>query len=425
MILNHENTKIELLGKARLPAKIFSKIVADRDSILYSPFLNTKENKSIAFPVAGQHKKIYFDPKKVVAGIVTCGGICPGINGVIRSLVLSLYRYGCCKVIGFRHGLRGFIPNQSITPLMLTPEIVAFIHQTGGTILGTSRGGQPATKIVDNLIKKKINQLYIIGGDGTLKAALSISEEIKKKNLKIAVVAIPKTIDNDINFVSRTFGFDTAVEAASSVIQSASVEARSVYNGIGLVKLMGRNAGFIAANACLAQREVDFVLIPEQPFELTGKKGFLEVLKKRISTKKHAIIVVAEGAGQELIKTSKKQTSDKSGNPKLNDIGLYLQDEINKFFKNQKIELNLKYIDPSYIIRSVPANTQDRIFCGNLGQNAVHAAMSGMTSIISSIWHGVYCYIPISLTKGEKRLNLHGKTWSNVLELTRQPKFIN
>lgn len=421
-----KNTQVEFLGEATFNTKIFSKIVNNQESVLYSPFLKDGEmvNSHSSFLLAGQREKIYFNPEKVTAAIVTCGGICPGINGVIRSLVLSLTSYGCKKIFGIRKGLRGFVKDNSLEPFLLTPEIVEDIHYNGGTILGTSRGKQDFFIIVDYLVQNSINQLYIIGGDGTLRAALSIHQEIKKRDLKISLISIPKTIDNDINFVSRTFGFDTAVEMAAFTIQAASVEARSVFNGIGLVKLMGRHSGFITASACLAQRGVDFVLIPEHNFELEGSKGLLEVLKQRINQQGYSIIVVAEGAGQYLIEVA-KFLRDKSGNQKLGDIGSFLKTRINQFFQQQKMEINLKYIDPSYIIRSVPANTQDRIFCGNLGQNAVHAAMCGMTSIISSIWHGVYCYIPISMANERKNLNLNGKTWAAVLELTRQPKFIN
>ncbi len=437
MILQAKDTKIEKLGVAKYSTKIFSKVVQEQDFILCDPFYRKKQrNKSshsklkifstdteqLSFLKAGQRKKIYFESGRVVAGIVTCGGICPGINVVIRSIVMTLYRiYNCKNVLGFQYGLKGFV-DKNFPPISLKPQKIEFIHQAGGSILGTSRGIQNFAEIVNCLVKNKINQLYIIGGDGTFQAALAIQKEIKKRDLKIALIAIPKTIDNDISFVAKTFGFDTAVEAAANAIQSASVESRSVYNGIGLVKLMGRNSGFIAANASLAQRNVDFVLIPEQPFGLQGKKGFLQALKQKLLKNGSVLIVAAEGAGQELMHSHGE--TDESGNPKLADIGKYLSQEIVKFCQEQKIDCDLKYIDPSYIIRSVPANTQDTIFCGNLGKNAVHAAMAGFTSAVSSIWHGVYCYFPLVLALEKKYINLKGKTWTDVLELTRQDTFI-
>ena len=426
MIIQAKDTKIEKLGVAKYSAKIFSKIVREQDFILYDPFhkkqkFSSTNTEQPAFLRAGQREKIYFEADKVVAGIVTCGGICPGINVVIRSIVMNLYRiYNCKNVLGFQYGLRGFV-DKNFPPLRLNPQKVEFIHQTGGSILGTSRGEQNSVEIVNCLVKNKINQLYIIGGDGSFHAALSIQKEIKRRDLKIALVTIPKTIDNDISFVAKTFGFDTAVESAANVIQSASVESNSVYNGIGLVKLMGRNSGFIAANASLAHRNVDFVLIPEQPFVLHGKQGFLQAMKKKLLKTGSALIVVAEGAGQELLLSDDK--TDESGNPILVDIGKYLSQEIVKFCQKQKLACDLKYIDPSYIIRSVPANTQDTIFCGNLGKNAVHAAMAGFTAVVSSIWHGVYCYFPLVLALEKKHLNLNGKTWTDVLELTRQATF--
>jgi len=307
--------------------------------------------------------------------------------------------------------------------LQLTPEVVADIHEQGGTILGSSRGAQSIEQIVDAMERQNMRILFIIGGDGTLNAAAKITQEITKRDLKIAVVAIPKTIDNDISCVSRSFGFETAVDTSTQAIQCAHTEAQSYPNGVGLVKLMGRYSGFIAATAAVAQRDVNFVLIPEVDFDLDGPGGFLEVLRARLQSRSHAVIVVAEGAGQKYFQKGDVER-DESGNIRLKDIGKYLQDRIKDYFSERNIEINLKYIDPSYIIRSVPANTNDGLFCAILGQNAVHAAMAGKTGLVVSMWHGVYCQLPIELAIAErKKLHPSSRLWINVLESTGQPTF--
>ena len=393
--------------------------------ILHNPFIDNADYPNLsetAFQVAGVHEKIYFEPKKVKAGIVTCGGICPGINNVIRSIVMCLWNnYDCQQAYGFRYGLQGFIDKYGHDLMHLTPEIVLDIHNQGGTILGTSRGSQPPEDIVDRLEFENFNQIFFIGGNGTLQAAGRVYEEIARRNLDISVMAIPKTIDNDIMYVTQSFGFDTAVDVATNAIKSAYIEAKSSPNGIGLVKLMGRNSGFIAATASVAQRNVNYVLIPEVPFQIDGENGLLNRLKHTILQKNYAVVVVAEGAGQDLIQSNSLGT-DASGNPKLKDIGFFLKDRIGQFFKDEGVELNLKYIDPSYLIRSVPSNTHDNIFTALLGQYAAHAAMAGFTNALISWWHGVYCIIPMNLaSSGTKIINPSGRLWQNVIESTGQP----
>lgn len=423
-----EDTKIKTLGKATIksPSKITYGI-AQNEQILFHPYPGLElEEPQIAFEVSQPGKFIYFDPTKVTAGVVTCGGLCPGLNNVIRAIVHGLYHgYNVRSIFGIRYGLQGFIPEYGHPLVKLTPETVADIHEQGGTMLGSSRGAQSIEQIVDALERQNMNMLFIIGGDGTLKAAAKIATEISERDLKISIVAIPKTIDNDISCVSRSFGFETAVETATQAIQCAHTEAQSYPNGIGLVKLMGRYSGFIAATAAVAQRDVNFVLIPEVDFDLEGPQGFMEVLKSRLIERSHAVIVVAEGAGQKFFESEQVQT-DESGNVRLKDIGKYLQQRIQNYFQQQQMEINLKYIDPSYIVRSVPANTNDGLFSAILGRNAVHAAMAGKSELVVSIWHGVYCQLPISLAIAErKKLHPSSRLWVNVLESTGQPRFIN
>jgi len=421
-----EDTTVKRLGKPTIESPMnLSYGIAQNEHILYHPYpgLETAE-APIAFELSQPEKMIYFDPTKVTAGIVTCGGLCPGLNNVIRALVLGLYHgYKVRSILGIKYGLQGFIPEYGHPLINLTPEAVADIHEQGGTMLGSSRGAQSIEKIVDAMERQNMNILFIIGGDGTLNAAAKISHEVLKRDLKISVVAIPKTIDNDITCVSRSFGFETAVDTSTQAIQCAHTEAQSYPNGIGLVKLMGRYSGFIAATAAVAQRDVNFVLIPEVDFDLDGPGGFLEELQSRLEHRSHAVIVVAEGAGQKFFDSSDVET-DESGNIRLKDIGLFLQRRIKQYFKEKDIEVNLKYIDPSYIIRSVPANTNDGLFSAILGQNAVHAAMAGKTGMVVSIWHGVYCQLPIELAISErKKLHPSSRLWVNVLESTGQPRF--
>ena len=376
--------------------------------------------------LAGPRPKIYFDPSKTRAAVVTCGGLCPGINDVIRSIVLTLYySYGVRHIFGIRYGLQGFIPKYAHDILELTPEVVSNIHELGGTILGTSRGHQPIEEIVDALERLNVQILFMIGGDGTFRAANKIKEEIDRRQIKIAVVAIPKTIDNDIFFISKTFGFDTAVEMACQAIRCAHTEAVAVPNGIGLVKVMGRYSGFIAAAATLARKEVNFCLIPEEDFDLEPPRGLLAALEERLKARKHAVIVVAEGAGQKYVRPDPPEY-DASGNLKLGDIGKFLKDKIKEYFAEKGMEIYLRYIDPSYIIRSIPAIVDDRIYCGFLGQYATHAAMAGKTGLMVSYLNDRYIHVPLKLAvTRRKQVNLKSRFWQSVLESTGQPPLKN
>lgn len=377
------------------------------------------------FQMAGPREKIYFDPSKVKCAIVTCGGLCPGINDVIRSIVMEgFHHYNIASCVGIRYGLQGFIPKYHHDIMELTPRSVADIHQFGGTILGSSRGHQPVDEIVDALERMNVNILFVIGGDGTMRAAKAIQKEVAARGRKIGVIGIPKTIDNDINFVSKSFGFDTAVEKATEAIECAHTEAVGAYNGIGLVKLMGRESGFIAAQSVLALKEVNFVLVPEQRFEFEGENGLLPSLEARLKSRKHAVIVAAEGAGQD--HTGQSGDKDASGNVKLGDISDVLIARIKSYFSKRDMPVTIKYIDPSYIIRSVPANSNDRVYCGFLGQHAMHAAMAGKTGMVVSRMQDRYVHLPMELvTDKRKRLNVHSDYWRSVLESTGQDPVTN
>ncbi|TVQ36164.1 MAG: ATP-dependent 6-phosphofructokinase [Spirochaetaceae bacterium] len=372
--------------------------------------------------VAGPRRRIYFAPGHVHAGIVTCGGLCPGLNDVIRAITRCLwYRYGVHRISGIQFGYRGLLPEHGVPTVPLNPDVVDDIHRIGGTILGSSRGGGHRTEdLVDTIERMNLNILFTIGGDGTQKGALAIAEEIERRRLKIAVVGIPKTIDNDLSFTEKSFGFETAVAKATEVVFGAHAEAHSSVNGIGLVKVMGRDSGFIASHTALASHEVNFVLIPEVEFQLKGDNGLLVHLERRLERRNHAVIVVAEGAGQHLLTQS--DATDASGNRRYADIGLYLKNEISSYFDARNREINLKYIDPSYIVRSAPAEPTDSVYCSRLGHNAVHAAMAGKTKVLMGLVNNTFVHVPIQMAVGSRnRINPDSSLWRDVIESTHQP----
>ncbi len=425
-----KTTDIPVVGPAKIKNPInFGRFVNEDDAVLVNISRRSVDKtgkckttpKHIYFEPAGPRDKVYYDTSKTKCAVVTCGGLCPGLNNVIRAVVMTAYHeYNVPSVLGIKFGLEGFIPEHGHDVIELTPDYVSRIHEFGGTVLGSSRGPQDPEAIVDALERMNISILFMIGGDGTMRAASTVVKEITKRGLSISVVGLPKTIDNDINFASPSFGFDTAVETAGIAIKGAHVEATGAPWGIGLVKVMGRDAGYIAAQSALSCQEVNFALIPECPFDIKGKNGFLAALEKRMDTSGNAVIVIAEGAGQDQLK--KTETTDASGNPKLGDIAGLLKKEILAHFKAMDINVTLKYIDPSYIIRSVPANANDRIYCSFLGINAVHAGMSGRTGLVISRWNGRYVHIPMEVvTKGKKRINTISNYWRAVLESTGQP----
>jgi len=377
------------------------------------------------FELAGPREKLFFNPKEVVVGIVTCGGLCPGLNDVIRALTFcSLESYGVKRVLGFKYGYEGLVAKYYHYPIELTTDNTDEIHEKGGTILKSSRGSQDTGEIIDTLVHYGVNILFTIGGDGTQRGARDIVEGVKKRNLPIAVVGIPKTIDNDVSLIQRSFGFETAVEATWEIIVNAHSEAKAYRNGVGLVRLMGRESGWIAASAALANSNVNFCLVPEVPFDLHGENGFLSVLKDRLCQKEHAVIVVAEGAGQELFDPSSgkdKSGKDKSGNKKLEDIGILLKDEINSYFKAEGMEINVKYFDPSYNIRSRRANANDSMYCLRLGSNAVHAAMAGKTNMIVGLHHDRFVHLPIPMIGARKTIDPQSWFWQTILQATHQP----
>lgn len=411
------------LGEARFPSPV-RWAVDDRVRIPAQIEQRAGEPppEPLLFELAGPRAKLFFDPRQTRAGIVTCGGLCPGLNNVIRSLFLELHHiYGVPEVWGFRFGYLGLDPARGPEPIRLTPEFVEDIHKEGGTVLGTSRGPVDLAAALDNLIRRGINILFTVGGDGTLRGAHRLCQEALRRGYPLAVVGIPKTIDNDVAYVSRTFGYLTAVEEACRVIEGAHTEVHSVHNGVAVVKLMGRHAGFIAAGATVASQDVNFTLIPEVPFKLDGPRGFLAALKDRLRRRAHAVIVVAEGAGQDLI-PGPAEERDASGNLKLKDIGQFLRQQIEAYFRAEQMPIVMRYFDPSYSIRSRPADAEDSILCDLLARHAVHAAMAGKTGLVIGLLHDQYVHVPIELVvRQKKRLDPEGPWWHAVLAATGQP----
>lgn len=425
--------EIVALGEAKInsPLKI-SKFIADRTMEIfltdYEKVMEfVKEGKDIpSFERAGPREKIYFDPFRTKAAIVTCGGLCPGLNDVIRSIVMSLYyHYGVRKILGIKHGYNGIVADPSESYVPLTPELVTNIHHIGGTILGTSRGAPEVERIVDVLEYQNVNILFTIGGDGTNRGAHEIAKICLERKNGISVVGIPKTIDNDISYISRTFGFLTAVEEGRRCLTSIHNEAKSLPYGVGIMKIMGRDSGFIAANVCLSNNDANYCLVPEVDFDFDGEKGLLADVEKRVRERAHAVIVVAEGAGQKFFEKN-KVSYDASGNVKLNDIGLLLVEKIKAHFKEKDLPTNVKYVDPSYIVRSQAANAEDSAFCLMLGQHAVHAAMTGKTDVLISSWNNVFIHVPIALSiAARKKINPNGVFWHSVVEATGQSPLTN
>jgi 6-phosphofructokinase 1 len=420
------NFAIDQLGgrSIRSPMRA-ARFVTDADRILYHASLDEiqpyweRGEEPPQITMAGPRQHLHFDPAATKAGIVTCGGLCPGLNDVIRALTLSLhFHYGVKNVYGFRYGYQGLNPAYGHRPLTLTPELVDNIGQLGGTILGSSRGPQDVGVMVDTLVRKGVNILFTIGGDGTLRGARAIATEIARRKLDISVIGVPKTIDNDIAYIQQTFGFQTAAQEAHTAVESAHAEATGAPNGVGLVKLMGRESGFIAAYTTLVDSMVSFCLVPEAPFTL---EAFLPALRDRLQDRHHAVIAVAEGAGQDLFPPS--ATRDKSGNVKLGDIGVLLRNKIKEYFAAIGMDVSLKYIDPSYTIRSIPANAFDSAFCLMLGHNAVHAAMAGYTNAVVGYWKDAFTLTPISMAVSKrKQIDPDGWLWSSVLASTGQPR---
>jgi 6-phosphofructokinase 1 len=430
MLIPHpRELEVPVLGPPRFPSPFVAQrrgAIDESRRVLVGALLDDHTEWALqgeappSFEPAGPRARVFFDGPVTTCGILTCGGLCPGLNDVIRSAVMTLWHgYGVRRILGFRYGYAGISSNSVAPPLELTPASVERIHEEGGTVLGSSRGPQEVPDMVRTLQRSRVDILVVIGGDGTLAGARALTEEILRQGLPIAVIAVPKTIDNDLFWISRSFGFSTAVEEADRVLGAAHAEAKGAWNGVCLVKLMGRHSGYIAAHSTLASGEVNFCLVPEVPFTLDGLLGELEA---RLRERHHALVVVAEGAGQDLVTDAGPAGTDASGNVKLKDIGTFLRDRMAARFKQRGLDAAVRYIDPSYTIRSRVANSIDAEFCLSLGQQAAHAGMAGRTGMMVGLWNQHFTHVPLGLVAGKRRkLDPNGMVWQQVLATTGQP----
>ena len=415
-----ETFPIRTVGPAKIktPLDLRTPFVSDQAQVFYDREADgakkefQETGKIHAFEKAGPREKIFFDPNWCKAGILTAGGLCPGLNNVITGITETLKKiYGVPVVYGIPYGYAGLNPELGYGPIMLDENTVDGIHEQGGTILGSSRGSQSTEAMLETLMRMDINMLFCIGGDGTLRAAHELAQEILKRELNISVIGIPKTIDNDICMIDKTFGFETAVHATNPMITVAHNEAKGAPNGIGLIHVMGRDSGFIAAYSSLANPHVNFCLVPEVKFTLEdGPDAFLPKLHDRLNRRHHAVIIVAEGAGQDLIQGERQK--DASGNLLNNNIGMFLKDRIKESFKRNNFEVNIKYFDPTYLIRGIAAEASDSVFCLLLAQNAVHAAMAGKTDMLVGHWSDTFTHVPIEMAiKERKKIDPRGSLW--------------
>ena len=429
-MINQTSLNVAQLGTCQIPSPLKRKgktrFVADSARVVYDTEVDLENlgDHGLLLERAGAREQIFFDPANTTVAIVTCGGLSPGLNNVIRSVFLELrHNYGVNRVLGIRNGYLGLNPESGLEPIELTPALVEAINDLGGTILGTSRGPQDPAVMADFLESHDIDILFTVGGDGTQRGADILSRELLRRGHRKAIVGIAKTIDNDIAFVEMSFGYATALEEAAEVVRRAHVEARAVLNGIGLVKVMGRDAGFVAAGAAVVSQEANFVLVPEVAFPLEGEHGFLATLERRVRDRGHAVIVVSEGAGQQLVGRD-QSTRDRSGNVKYADIGTFLGDRIKQHFADRNVPMYLRYIDPSYAIRSVPANAWDRYLSDRMARNAVHAAMAGKTDLVIGAWANRITHVPIgAVVSQKKRMSLNSDLWNAVLATTGQPRW--
>lgn len=422
--LDRESFRIDCIGECKIKSPLNGEKVhftTDDSCVLLDKFYSdltkhvTDTGKIPVFEEAGPREMIFHDPRWSKAAILTAGGLCPGLNSVIKGLTLTLKQtYGVPLVYGIPYGYAGLNPAFGHPPILLDGAAVDDIHEQGGTILGSSRGEQDTETMLETLVRLDINMLFCVGGDGTLRSAHDLAMAAKRRHLNISIIGIPKTIDNDICFMDRTFGFETAVYATNNVITVAHNEAKGALNGVGLIHVMGRDSGFIAAYAALANTHINFCLIPEEQFNLEeGDNALFPVLFDRLRRRRHAVIIVAEGAGQELIRGEREV--DKSGNILNKNIGEFLKAEIKKYAKKTGTEVNIKYFDPTYMIRGVPANGTDAVFCYLLAQNAVHAAFAGRTDMVIGHWADTFTHVPISMAVRErKKVDPEGPLWRSV-----------
>jgi len=394
-------------------------VIDDNNEGVLVDILVPADNEVTVYPRAGPRSSLFFRPSHVNAGIVTCGGLCPGLNSVIRDVTKSCFElYGVQSVIGFHGGFSGIF---SMPFERLTLESTQGIQNLGGTILSSARGGFDADRILNKLEDLRISQLFIVGGDGSMRGARELVVAITKRPWPVAIIGIPKTIDNDIGLIDHSFGFQTAVEETLRAVRAAKVEAACSINGVGVVQCMGRHAGYIAAQVTLASAEVDLCIIPEVPIAIDGSLDVLEHVIRVVEKKGHAVVVVAEGAGENLL--GKSEEFDASGNRRLRPIGPWIKEAIAERLTMRGLGRQVRLIDPSYMVRSVAAYSVDSILCTLLSLAAVHAAMDGYTGVCVALVNGRSVMVPLDLIveASPRKVDVCSRTYERIVSLTSQP----
>ena len=399
--------------------------VTETDRVLLDDTLGVAKRRSAgtpaelpAFNPGGPREKLYFEPSTVTAAIVTCGGLCPGLNNVVRALVLQLANaYGVKSILGFRNGYSGLTDTSA--PLALTPELVRDIHNRGGTILGTSRGGQEPAAMVDTLARHRVDMLFVIGGDGSLRGAQ-----------KIAAKPPPATAarrgGHPEDHRQRHSVDRPELRLPDRVRPRRRVDPRRAHRG----RVHRRRRGTGQADGP-AQRLHRLLCDTRQPRSRL-RPDPRSLLPARQLPALPAQARRSAGArsrgrrrGRRAGAVPRSAETDASGNARLGDIGALLRERVTAHFAQHGTPLSLRYVDPGYAIRSVPANAFDAVYCARLAQAAVHAGMAGFTSMVVARWHGRFIHLPIALaTATRNQVDPHGDLWMSVLEATGQPKHL-
>lgn len=323
-------------------------------------------------------------PRKL--GILTGGGDCPGLNAVLRACARYCNERGT-SLIGYMNGWQGVLEGES---MLLDRRAVKGIVHLGGTILGTSRtdplevnGGLARMK--HTLEEDGVEGLIVVGGDGTLSAALELSRE------GFNVLGVPKTIDNDLCGTDVTFGFDTAVSIATDAIDRLHTTAEA-HKRVIVVEVMGNHSGWIAAYAGIAGG-ADVVLVPEVPFELRDVCDRIRDRERR--GRSFSIVVIAEGA-RSLERAD--EPVERRGKIRPGQISFWLADEIEK-----AIGTETRFVVLGHIQRGGTPTAYDRILATRYGIHAAELAMQGRWGMMVSLSGRHMDAVPLEEAVGQLR----------------------
>lgn len=332
----------------------------------------------------------------------TGGGDAPGLNAVIRGIVLAAYQKGW-EVFGIKYGYRGLLDSKQM--IRLTPEYVWDITNIGGTILGTAIKDDPFTypvkgpdgcsietdisdTIVSNFKSLGFDALIAIGGDGSLR----IADKFLKKG--IPIIGVPKTIDNDISSTDVTFGFDTAMNTATEAIDKLHTTAKS-HDRVMVVEVMGRYVGWIALHSGISG-SADVILIPEIPFDI--EKVSNKIKQLALMGKDYAIVVVAEGAkpvGGDISVVEEKKPGAEA---RLGGIGKKVSEEIRRRTGKETRDIVLGHLQ-----RGGAPTTFDRLLSLRFGAAAVRFIEAGMFGHMAAIRSTEIIAVPIEEAIGQMK----------------------